>query len=265
MRDRRAVAVVLADGETIDAPRGVLADVGAPALYRDLVGEEHLPAHVVADLDGSSTTPPRSRSTGRCRVRSRGAPRRRPAPGTVHLCDGMDGFTQVAADLAQDSIPAHPFVLVGQMNKADPTRSPAGTETVWAYTHVPLEVRADAGGDLTGKWDAVEVETFADRVEAEIEAHAPGFRSLVTGRHVLEPTRARGDQRQPRRRRARRWHDRAVATGGVPADPGARAGRDARSAACSWRRPRRTPVAACTAPAAPTPPAPRSPPHRIRA
>ena len=51
MRDRRAVAVVLADGETIGAPRGVLADVGAPALYRDLVGEEHLPAQVVADLE----------------------------------------------------------------------------------------------------------------------------------------------------------------------------------------------------------------------
>ena len=34
----------LADGTVVDAPRGVLADVGAPALYRDLVGEEHLPA-----------------------------------------------------------------------------------------------------------------------------------------------------------------------------------------------------------------------------
>ena len=73
------------------------------------------------------------------------------------------------------------------MNKADPTRSPAGTETVWAYTHVPLQVRGDAGGDLTGKWDAAEVEAFADRVEAEIEEHAPGFRALVTGRHVLSP------------------------------------------------------------------------------
>ena len=44
VRGRRAVAVQLADGDTIDAPRGVLADVGAPALYRELVGEEHLPA-----------------------------------------------------------------------------------------------------------------------------------------------------------------------------------------------------------------------------
>ena len=70
----------------------------------------------------------------------------------------MDGFTQVAADLAQDRIPARPFVLVGQMNKADPTRSPVGTETVWAYTHVPLKVRGDAGGDLTWEADTAEVE-----------------------------------------------------------------------------------------------------------
>jgi phytoene dehydrogenase-like protein len=36
-------------------------------------------------------------------------------------------------------------------------------------------------------WDATEAAVFADRVEAEIEAHAPGFRSLVTARHLLAP------------------------------------------------------------------------------
>lgn len=187
VRDRRAVAVVLADGESIAAPRGVLADVGAPALYRDLVGEEHLPARVVADLDRFQYDP----ATFKIDWALSGAIPWQAEPatraGTVHLCQSMDGFTQVAADLAQDRIPAHPFVLVGQMNKADPTRSPAGTETVWAYTHVPLRVRGDAGGDLTGTWDEREVEAFADRVEAEIEARAPGFRSRVTGRHVLSP------------------------------------------------------------------------------
>ncbi len=187
VRDRRAVAVVLADGETIAAPRGILADVGAPALYRDLVGEDHLPARVVADLDRFQYDPATFKIdwalSGSIPWRSEAATR----AGTVHLCDSMDRLTQVAADLAQDRIPAHPFVLVGQMNKADPTRSPAGTETVWAYTHVPLRVRADAGGDLKGKWDDAEVEAFADRVEAEIEAHAPGFRARVTGRHVLSP------------------------------------------------------------------------------
>jgi len=187
VRDRRAVAVQLADGETIAAPRGVLADVGAPALYRDLVGEEHLPARVVTDLDRFQYDPSTFKIdwalSGPIPWRSEPATR----AGTVHLADGMDGFTRFAADLAQDRIPAHPFVLVGQMNKADPTRSPEGTETVWAYTHVPQRVRGDAGGDLTGKWDASEAETFADRVEVEIEARAPGFRALVTGRHLLSP------------------------------------------------------------------------------
>jgi len=99
----------------------------------------------------------------------------------------MDRITAYAADLAQDKIPARPFVLIGQMNKADPTRSPTGTETVWAYTHVPLQPRDDAGGDLRGTWDTDDIEGFAARIEAEIEAHAPGFGARVTARHVLAP------------------------------------------------------------------------------
>ena len=187
VRDRRAVAVVLADGESIAAPRGVLADVGAPALYRDLVGEEHLPARVVDDLTrfqyDLATFKVDWALSGPIPWRNEGAR----SAGTVHLSDSMDRVTAYAADLAQDRIPAHPFVLTGQMNTADPTRSPAGTETVWAYSHVPLCVRGDAGGNLTGVWDASESETYADRIEAEIESFAPGFRSLVTGRHLLSP------------------------------------------------------------------------------
>jgi phytoene dehydrogenase-like protein len=187
VRGRRAVGVTLADGTSIDAPRGVLADVGAPALFRDLVGEEHLPARFVSDLA-------RFRydfATFKVDWALDGAiPWRTEPPhraGTVHLADSMDFATQYSADLAMDRIPARPYVLLGQMNKADPTRSPAGTETVWAYSHVPMEPRADAGGVLRGKWDADDVERFADRMEAEIEAHAPGFRARVSGRHVLPP------------------------------------------------------------------------------
>jgi phytoene dehydrogenase-like protein len=105
----------------------------------------------------------------------------------VHLCDTIDAVTAYSAQLANDQIPARPFVLTGQMNKADPTRSPAGTETVWAYTHVPLRPKGDAGGRLHGTWDESEAESFADRVEGVIEGHAPGFRSLVTARHLLPP------------------------------------------------------------------------------
>ena len=75
VRDRRAVAVRLADGDEIAAPRGVLADVGAPALYRDLVGEEHLPARLLADLAPLRVRP--RDVQGRLGARRRGAVARR--------------------------------------------------------------------------------------------------------------------------------------------------------------------------------------------
>lgn len=187
VKGRRAVAVELASGEAIDAPRGVLADVAAPALYRDLVGEDHLPSRFVRSLDRFQW----DHGTFKIDWALSGAIPWRAEPatraGTVHLCDSMDRVVAYAADLARGQIPAHPFVLIGQMNKADPTRSPPGTETVWAYTHVPHSPRGDAAGVLTGTWNDRDSELFADRMETVIEEHAPGFRTLITGRHLLPP------------------------------------------------------------------------------
>lgn len=50
VRDGVATGVRLADGRTIPARRAVLADVGAPALYHELVGARHLPRRLVDDL-----------------------------------------------------------------------------------------------------------------------------------------------------------------------------------------------------------------------
>ncbi len=184
---RRAVAVQLADGDTIDASRAVLADVTAPALYRQLVGEEHLPPSFVRALDrfqwDHGTFKIDWALSGPIPWRAEPATR----AGTVHVSDSMGRVSAYVADLARGQIPAHPFVLMGQMNKADPTRSPPGTETVWGYTHVPHAPVGDAQGELTGKWTDHDSEVFADRMEAVIEEQAPGFRSLITARHLLSP------------------------------------------------------------------------------
>lgn len=85
-------------------------------------------------------------------------------------------------------IPDEPFALFGQMTTADPSRSPLGTESAWAYTHVPHRVRGDAGeAGLTGSWDIHEQEIMADRVEAQVERYAPGFRDLIRARRILAP------------------------------------------------------------------------------
>jgi phytoene dehydrogenase-like protein len=183
----RAVAVQLADGDVVDAPRGILADVAAPALYRDLVGEDHLPSRFVRSLDrfrwDHGTFKIDWALSGPIPWRTEPATR----AGTVHLCDSMDRVAAYSADLARREIPAHPFVLVGQMNKADPTRSPAPAETVWAYAHVPHDPRGDAAGELGTTWTDRDAEMFADRMERVIEQHAPGFRALITARHLLPP------------------------------------------------------------------------------
>jgi phytoene dehydrogenase-like protein len=48
-------------------------------------------------------------------------------------------------------------------------------------------VRCDAGGSLTGAWTPAEADAFADRLEARVEALAPGFRARIQARHVLTP------------------------------------------------------------------------------
>jgi phytoene dehydrogenase-like protein len=55
------------------------------------------------------------------------------------------------------------FVLFGQYSMADPSRAPEGKETAWAYSYVFPD---------------------ADALEAQVERLAPGFRSLIRGRHV---------------------------------------------------------------------------------
>ncbi|MFI9822554.1 phytoene desaturase family protein [Streptomyces sp. NPDC052013] len=188
VRDGRAVAVRPATGDTVTARRAVLADVSVPDLYGQLVAPEHLPGRLLDDLrrfqwdfatfkvDWALGGPVPWRTE-----QAAGA-------GTVHLADGVDELTRFAAQIAMRQVPDRPFCLFGQMTTADPSRSPGGTESAWAYTHIPHDITGDAGDEgLTGTWDAKEQEIMADRVERQVERFAPGFRSRVRARRILAP------------------------------------------------------------------------------
>lgn len=189
VRDGRAVAVRTASGDEVGARRAVLADVSAPALFLDMVGAEQLPAAFVRDLGrfhhDNGTVKVDWALDGPIPWTSEPAAR----AATVHVADSLDHLTEVSTDLARRVVPDRPYLVLGQMNVADPTRSPAGTHTVWAYTHVPQSVKADARGELKGSWDHGETNAFADRMEAEVERLAPGFRARIRARHVLSPPR----------------------------------------------------------------------------
>jgi phytoene dehydrogenase-like protein len=188
VRRGRAVGVRLDDGRELVARRAVLADVAAPRLFLDLVGERHLPARFVKDIRrfqlDAATVKVDWALDGPIPWEHPDARR----AGTLHLGEGVDALTVWASELARRLVPARPFLLVGQYSMTDPSRQPPGRETAWAYTHVPQRVAGDAGGDgLTGTWDARETEAIAARIESEVEALAPGFRSLVRARHLFTP------------------------------------------------------------------------------
>lgn len=189
LRGGRAVGVQLASGEQVSAARAVVADVGAPALYLGLVGTDELPPrlrddlthfaydHGVVKVDWALSGPVPWRSEVLRRS------------GVVHVGDSFADLGRYCLQLNDAMVPDRPWLLVGQMTTADPTRSPAGTESAWAYTHVPHPVRGDAGPDgLTGTWDERETSAFVARMEAEMELRAPGFADLVLARHVATPT-----------------------------------------------------------------------------
>jgi phytoene dehydrogenase-like protein len=52
---------------------------------------------------------------------------------------------------------------------------------------VPIAPRGDAGGELKGIWDESETAAFVERMEARVEAYAPGFRDRIIARHVFTP------------------------------------------------------------------------------
>ena len=91
--------------------------------------------------------------------------------GTVHVGGTLDEIAEAEATVWAGRVPERPFVLVAQPSLFDRSRSPDGSHTAWAYTHVPSGSTVDA----------------TQRIEAQIERFAPGFRDRILARHVMSP------------------------------------------------------------------------------
>jgi len=88
--------------------------------------------------------------------------------GTIHLGGTLAEIARSEAQVAAGQHPERPYCIVAQPGVADPTRAPAGCQTLWGYCHVPL----GSAVDMTG------------RIEAQIERFAPGFGDLILARSV---------------------------------------------------------------------------------
>jgi phytoene dehydrogenase-like protein len=171
----RPVAVQTVDGRAT-VRRAVIADVSAKILYDELLSKASIPPRLRDDLDKFTWDLPTVKVNYRL---SRAVPwtaRHARSAGVVHLGGDADAFVHTCADLDTGRLPEAPFLLVGQTSTADPTRSPAGTEALWAYSHLPREITDDGSAELLAK-----------RIDSVLEQHAPGFGPLVLDREVQRP------------------------------------------------------------------------------
>jgi phytoene dehydrogenase-like protein len=82
---------------------------------------------------------------------------------TVHLAGSAAEIIEAEHAPWQGRHAERPYVLLAQQSLFDDTRAPAGKHTAWAYCHVPHGSTADV----------------RDRIEAQIERFAPGFRDRI--------------------------------------------------------------------------------------
>jgi phytoene dehydrogenase-like protein len=90
--------------------------------------------------------------------------------GTVHLGGTLEEITESEAAVWQGEHPERPYVILAQQSLFDATRAPEGKHTAWAYCHVPNGSTED----------------MTERVEAQIERFAPGFRDRVLARSTMD-------------------------------------------------------------------------------
>jgi len=88
---------------------------------------------------------------------------------TVHVGGKFEEIARSEADVNAGRHPDRPYCLVTQPCVVDPGRAPEGRHTLWAYCHVPNGSPVD----------------MTERIEAQVEHFAPGFRDLILDRSTF--------------------------------------------------------------------------------
>jgi phytoene dehydrogenase-like protein len=178
VREGRAVAVRTQAGDEIRAREAIVANTSAPALFTELIEAKHLPGRVVRRMARF----PVGWGTFKMDWALDG-----PVPWTIEDCtksavvhtgDSIDDLARFTAEARAGQLPEHPYLVIGQQSVADSTRAPEGKHTLWAYSRVP--------NTIDGGWAAAR-DRYADRVDARIEALAPGFRERIIERRCTTP------------------------------------------------------------------------------
>lgn len=91
--------------------------------------------------------------------------------GTVHIGGSMKEIQHSEKEPWLRKNSEQPFIIFAQQSLFDPSRAPPGKHTGWGYCHVPNGSTFD----------------MTDRMEAQIERFAPGFKDCILARSCKSP------------------------------------------------------------------------------
>jgi phytoene dehydrogenase-like protein len=191
----RATGVVLADGETVQATRAVIAGVTPTQLYGALLdsadshedvraaaaryryGRAGMQIHIAMD------EPPRWKGADAERLAR---------TAIVHVTPGLDGVSRAVNEAERGLLPAEATIVAGQPCAVDTSRAPDGKWIVWIQLQeLPAgRVRGDAAGELDvgdGSWTDELRERYADRIVSRLGESIENLSSATLKRVVLSP------------------------------------------------------------------------------
>lgn len=90
--------------------------------------------------------------------------------GTVHIGGTLQEIAFSENETGHGRHTERPFILLAQQSLFDPSRTPQGKHTAYAYCHVPNGSTRD----------------YTEIIETHIEHHAPGFKERILARHTMD-------------------------------------------------------------------------------
>jgi phytoene dehydrogenase-like protein len=183
VRDGAAAGVTLADGREIVADT-IITTTHPQVSFLDLVEPDHLPGDFVEEIRTWKT---RS-GTVKVNVAVDRLPRFASHPdvdpeihgGTIVLAESLDDLETAYQEAVAGRPSTLPFADVCIPSVFDPTLAPEGHHVVSMFTQwVPHTWNTEPHRD--------ELEAYADRLMARMDAVAPGFSDSIVGRQVLGP------------------------------------------------------------------------------
>jgi phytoene dehydrogenase-like protein len=179
----RVTGVTLADGEEITAP--IVVTTAHPKIsFLDLMDPADLPSDFVADI--------RSYQTRSGTVKVNYAVDRLPTftshpefdpqkyGGTIVLSESLDDVERAYQDAAGGRPAELPFADICIPSVFDDSLAPPGHHIVSMFTQWVPHTYADEPHEA-------ELQAYADRLTARMEAVAPGFTDSIVGRQVIGP------------------------------------------------------------------------------